>query len=108
MKKIIATISAMAIAMIFCLTPMITRAEADVEVAEETEVVNEGITEDDALNIAIKNAGFSESSVKYPKVWEDTVAGTDVYKVEFSVGAITICYHIDKASGDIITKHVDD
>ncbi|WP_051656731.1 hypothetical protein [Butyrivibrio sp. AE3004] len=107
MKRIIATISTMAIAMIFCLSPMVTKAEAEVENvdAEVVEAAAE-ITEGDALNIAIEKAGYSQTAVKYTKVWEDTIDGTAVYKAEFYLGPVAFCYHIDKANGEILESHV--
>ena len=112
MKRIIATISTLAIAMAFCLTPMITKAEAEVE-APEAEVIEaeapaeavEAITEEDALRIAMENVGYSQSAIKYPRVWTDTEGEAEIYKVEFYLGPVAFCYHIDMA-GEIIDRYV--
>ena len=78
--------------------------------AAETETAQEeiqGITADEALQIATKNASYEV--VKYPKVWEDKNAdGIDIYKVVFYVGQVEFGYQIDKADGTILKCEIDD
>ncbi|MCR4831064.1 MAG: hypothetical protein K5883_06370 [Pseudobutyrivibrio sp.] len=74
---------------------------------DDAAIVTE-LSADDAANIAISDAGFTEKAAKYTNVWEDTVDGTAVYKVMFYVGPVEFIYQIDKGSSDIISKIVND
>ena len=105
MKKIITTVLAFALFLSICSvnTATIALASENNDVATIVE-----ITEADALQIALKDASFNETSIKYQKTWEDTVDGTAVYKVIFYVGPVEFIYQIDKGTGDIISKVVND
>ena len=109
-KKIIAVVLSSAIAMMLCLgmtnQAITARASSDTE-AVEAETQAESITEEDALAIAIKAAGFSESAIRYPKVLDDMHDEAEAYKVIFYVGPVEFAYCIDKA-GEIIDRHVKD
>lgn len=105
MKKIITTVLAFAMLLSIYVgsTTTIALASENNDAATVAE-----ISEADALQIALKDASFTQSAIKYQKIWEDTVDGTAVYKVIFYVGPVEFIYQIDKGTSDIISKVVND
>ena len=64
------------------------------------------ITEDQAKAIARENAGYAETDVQF--VWvelTESTAGAE-YKVEFLSGTKEYDYHIDAATGEIMSMAV--
>ena len=57
--------------------------------------VQECITQDDALAIAMKHAGVTEKDVTWPRVHMDFDDGWQIYEVEFHVGWTEYNYDID-------------
>ena len=65
--------------------------------------VQECITQDDALAIAMKHAGVTEKDVTWPRVHMDFDDGWQIYEVEFHVGWTEYNYDIDAVSGQILS-----
>ncbi len=97
-KNILVAISTLAIALTLCFSISYQA------LAAETAQSIESISEEEALAIAIKAAGFSENVAKYPKVLEDG----SIYKVVFTVGQVEFAYYIDMATGEIMDRQVND
>ena len=64
--------------------------------------VQECITQDDALAIAMKHAGVTEKDVTWPRVHMDFDDGWQIYEVEFHVGWTEYNYDIDAVTGQIL------
>lgn len=62
----------------------------------------EGITEQDAIAIALAHAGFAEGDVTFTKVGQDLDDGRNEWEIEFIVDTTEYDYDIDAATGDII------
>ena len=62
-----------------------------------------GITEQDAKNIALSNAGVSETDIIYITVKQDWDDGRAEYEVDFIADGIEYEYEIDAASGNVIS-----
>lgn len=60
----------------------------------------EGITDDEALQIALDAAGYNIQNVRYTNIWKETVNGTEIIKVEFYLGPVCFGYHVDAATGE--------
>lgn len=68
-----------------------------------------GLTEDDALDIALKHAGVAKSDITFNKVhldFDDDL-GKTFFDVEFHVGAKEYNYDIDPVTGAIFEFDVD-
>jgi len=76
------------------------------ETAAETAATAE-ITEDDAKNIALKEAGFDEADVTITKIEKDLDDGIWKYEVEFINGDQEYSYDIDLMTGEIMGFDVD-
>ena len=61
------------------------------------------ITEADAKNIALSNAGVSETDIIYITVKQDWDDGRAEYEVDFIAGGMEYEYEIDAASGNVIS-----
>ena len=69
--------------------------------------VQECITKDDALQIAMDHAGVTKKDVTWPKVKLDYDDGWQIYEVEFHVGWTEYNYDIDAISGQILSFESD-
>ena len=67
----------------------------------------EGIGEEAALDIALKDAGFSKSDVSNPWVELDMDDGRMEYDVKFYDGTTEYEYSIDAGNGTILSKEID-
>lgn len=65
------------------------------------------IGEDEAKNVALKDAGVKEKETTYLTVHLDTDDGMEVYEVEFMVGNKEFDYDIDAYTGQIVSKDFD-
>ena len=117
MKKIItlaATIIASVVIALPIIPPMVSlAAPATTKVAKavapmKTTGVASGVTKLQALDIALKDAGFEMEDTLYTQVKKDYEDGMEVYEVEFRVGFVEYNYDIEVASGQIIEKEIDD
>lgn len=77
-------------------------AAAEPEAEEKKE-----IGEDKALEIALKDAGLSESDITNKQVHLDVDDGRTEYDVEFYQGTTEYGYNIDAYNGDILEKDID-
>ena len=66
-----------------------------------------GITQEQALDIALKLAGVAKKDAAYINVYPDYEDGRACFDVTFFVGATEYHYDIDSASGQIIEADVD-
>ncbi|MBP5596001.1 MAG: PepSY domain-containing protein [Pseudobutyrivibrio sp.] len=71
-------------------------------------VVNGSITEDQALQIALADAGYTTKDVTYSTVKKDYDDGVEVYEVEFRVGRYEYNYDIEISTGRILDFEIDD
>ena len=71
-------------------------------------VASTGITKDQALQIALDNAGFKKSDVNFPSVNKDFDDGMEIYEVEFRVGLTEYNYDIAVSNGQIVDYDIDD
>ena len=62
------------------------------------------IGRDEALSIALKNAGIKSSQAKKVKVEKDGENGRTIYEVEFTANGYEYEYEIDASSGKILKK----
>ena len=69
--------------------------------------VQECITQDDALAIAMEHAGVTEKDVTWPRVHMDFDDGWQIYEVEFHVGWTEYNYDIDAVTGQILGYESD-
>ncbi|MBQ1423523.1 MAG: PepSY domain-containing protein [Lachnospiraceae bacterium] len=67
----------------------------------------EGITEQEALSIALKAAGVKESEISRQRTWLDYEHGRRVYEVRFNVGWTEYEYDIDVNTGEIVKVDID-
>ena len=65
------------------------------------------ISEDEAVEIALSDAGVSASETTALSVHLDTDDGVQKYEVDFNVGTTEYNYDIDPATGAIIESDVD-
>lgn len=66
-----------------------------------------GVTEAQALQIALTHAGVQESNAVYTQVKKDSDDGRVVYDVEFYAGNMEYDYEIDVATGNILDFDYD-
>ena len=115
MKKIIALASAL-IASVVLVLPIappvesLAAAPATAKTAAPTKTtgVASGVTKLQALDIALKDAGYEMEDTLYTKVKKDRDDGMEIYEVEFRVGFVEYDYEIDVATGQIIDFDIDD
>ena len=69
----------------------------------------QGVTEDQALDIALKHAGLSKGDFSALRIHQDfdDDMGVTKYDIEFHVGAREYNYDIDTTTGDIYESEVD-
>ena len=67
----------------------------------------QGITEEDAKQIALRHANVSESDAVYMQVKLERDHGRDEYDVEFYAGNTEYDYEIDAATGEILSFDYD-
>ena len=115
MKKIItlaASIIASVVIALPIIPPMAALAAAPVTAKTvapmKTAGVASGVTKKQALEIALKHAGYDMEDTLYTKVKKDLDDGMEVYEVEFRVGFVEYDYEIEVASGQIIDFDIDD
>ena len=85
------------------------KAEKKAAAATAAETSTQGITADQALEIALKNAGLTASQVSFANThldYDDDYGMTD-YDVEFRVGNKEYSYDINPATGAILNFDVD-
>ncbi|MCI5951745.1 MAG: PepSY domain-containing protein [Anaerostipes sp.] len=80
-----------------------TTAEAKVE----TKNVQSAISEEEAKQIALKDAGVKESDVSGMRIKLETDDGTKEYEVDFYVGDKEYDYDIDASDGTIRSKDTE-
>ena len=93
-------------------TQAVTEATAATEEAQPTEAPEQSDTqaaqqeigEEQALNIALEDAGFSASDVSFSNVHLDYDDGRTEYEVDFHQGTMEYDYTIDAYTGDILEK----
>ena len=68
---------------------------------------NTAVTLDDAVSIALKDAGFTADEVQFTKKELDTDDGVQKYEVEFLNGGYEYEYDIDPTTGAILEKSKD-
>ena len=65
------------------------------------------LTKEQAQQIALQDAGVSQSSATFVRVYEDWEDGRSVYEVEFYANGMEYDYEIDKTTGKIISSDWD-
>lgn len=81
---------------------------ANVDTAQNTDSTSSNIlTEDEAKQIALKDAGIKEKDITNIRVKKDMDDGRTVYEVEFYVQNEEYDYEIDVNTGKIISKDYD-
>ena len=66
-------------------------------------MVNGGITEQEAKNIAAGNAGVTEDQIQYITVKQDWDDGQARYEVEFTAAGVEYDYELDASDGRILS-----
>ncbi len=115
MKKIIALAAAIVTSLVIVL-PVVPPVEALAAAPATAKTVAplkvtgvaSGVTKSQALDIALKDAGYDMEDTLYTKVKKDRDDGMEVYEVEFRVGFVEYEYEIEVASGQIISSEIDD
>ena len=77
------------------------------ETAAPAQQNSTGITVDDAVSIALNDAGFSDSEVQITKKELDTDDGVQKYEISFLDGAVEYEYDINAQTGAILEKSRD-
>ena len=69
----------------------------------------QGVTEDQALDIALKHAGLTKDAISALRIHQDydDDMGVTKYDIEFHVGAKEYSYDIDSTTGEIYESEVD-
>ena len=67
----------------------------------------QGITKDQALVIALKQAGLAKKDVSYINVHQDYEDGRPCFDVKFYVGMTEYHYDVDIATGQIFDADID-
>ena len=84
-----------------------TEAATEEKVAAAEEITGE-VTEEQALEIALKHAEYTKEEAEDVVIEKGTEDGNPVYEVEFYVGVSKFDYEIDIATGKILEYEVDD
>ncbi len=115
MKKIIALTAAIIASVVLALDivpPMTSMAASSdtVKTVAPMKVtgVASGVTKSQALDIALKHAGYDKEDTLYTEVTKGHDDGMEIYEVEFRVGFVEYEYDIEVASGQIIDFDIDD
>ena len=111
MKKIILLLSILLFICSGCTSqtsqPEVQENSTQNEPAQQTETAQpatEKISEDDAKNIALKDAGVEESAITFINIHTDYENSKEIYDIEFMVNEKEYDYEIDALSGEIISK----
>ena len=83
-------------------TPAATIAPVTAAPAQNN--ANGAVTLEQAVNIALKDAGFTAADVNFTKKAQDTDDGVQKYEIEFTNGGYEYDYDINAATGQIIEK----
>ena len=83
-------------------TPAATAAPATAAPAQNN--ANGAVTLEEAVDIALKDAGFTAADVNSTKKAQDTDDGVQKYEIEFTNGGYEYDYDINAATGQIIEK----
>ena len=65
------------------------------------------ITQDQAVDIALADAGLSQTEISNLEVRLDTENGVQVYEVEFNYQNREFSYEIDATNGNILNNEMD-
>lgn len=84
-----------------------TQAEAVTEAATNAEEKAGEITEEEALAIALKDAGVEEKDISLLEINKEFDDGVEKYDIDFHVGNTEYNYDIDLKSGEILEKESD-
>ena len=107
MKKnyFIGLFAASLLAVTFTAVPIM--AQTGAIPAIQNAAATSGITKDQALDIALKQAGVAKKNAQYISVYSDYEDGRPTFKVKFYIGTTEYKYEIDAASGQIIDTDID-
>ena len=83
-------------------TPAATIAPVTAAPAQNN--ANGAVTLEEAVNIALKDAGFTAADVNFTKKTQDTDDGVQKYEIEFTNGGYEYDYDINASTGQIIEK----
>ena len=83
-------------------TPAATAAPLTTAPAQNN--ANGAVTLEEAVNIALKDAGFTAADVNFTKKAQDTDDGVQKYEIEFTNGGYEYDYDINASTGQIIEK----
>ena len=83
-------------------TPAATIAPVTAAPAQNN--ANGAVTLEEAVNIALKDAGFTAADVIFTKKAQDTDDGVQKYEIEFTNGGYEYEYDINASTGQIIEK----
>ena len=75
--------------------------------AAQPQAAGNGITRDQALQIALKHAKVAQSAISRTQIKRDRDDGRDVYEVEFHVGRTEYNFDIDAKTGAVLEYDVD-
>lgn len=79
----------------------------DTTAKKTKKVKKDKISKEKALDIALKDAGFTKDDISYSVVEQDYEDGRQVYEVEFQKGQKEYTYDIGVKSGKIFDRDVD-
>lgn len=79
----------------------------DTTAKKTKKVKKDKISKEKALDIALKDAGFTKDDISYSVVEQDYEDGRQVYEVEFQKGQKEYTYDIGIKSGKIFDRDVD-
>ncbi len=74
---------------------------------QEMKKVVGGISQDDALNIALQHAGLTRGQLRYCRNERDIDHGRKVYEISFSHNGFEYEYDIDASNGNILKCEKD-
>lgn len=105
------------VALTFALTALLFSLSAPVALAAERSgsqtttvetIKSTPITQEEALEIAVKDAGFVMDDVFYYDIEKDYEDGAEIYEVEFQVGHQEYSYEIEVQTGRIISYEFEE
>ena len=85
----------------------IATTKKDTTAKKTKKVKKDKISTEKALDIALKDAGFTKDDISYSVVEQDYEDGRQVYEVEFQKGQKEYTYDIGVKSGKIFDRDVD-
>ena len=77
--------------------------QAEPAAATQADAAAEGISEQEAKEIALNHAGFKESDVEFTKVNKEMDDGVWQYEIEFVAGEMEYDYDINAETGDVMS-----